>query len=756
MTAPEIAASEGGGLVAAGLAEEGRALDLYRRGPGGLATSRVPLAPFVLVTDPAASHGLEGVVERCRLEGPGELRWLLRLQSWPHALAARDGLRRTGAPHWFVDDPFHHYLLVSGERCFTGMRFEDLRRLAVDIEVVTTEGRDFPNAARAADRIVAIALAGSDGFRTVLRGDELPEPALLEACAQLIRARDPDVIEGHNIFRFDLEYLDARARRHGLALTWGRRGEAVHGRPDSFAAAGRSVKYRRFQVPGRHVVDTWMLAQLHDAGARDLPSLGLKALARHFGVAAPGRTYVDPASITRAFAGDAARLMAYAGDDAAETLALAGILAPPYFLQAQLVPFDYQATILRGAGAKIDALLLRDYLGAGHAVPLPRPPGPVSGAHTAIYRQGVARPVLHADVTSLYPFLMLAGDIAPATDPRRSFSRLLRSLTEVRLDAKRAARTATDPTERTHLQARQQAFKILINAFYGYLAFSGGHWNDYAAADRVTTEGRRVVETMVARLEAAGATPVEVDTDGVYFVPPTVGGPEAAEDLLAHLAGGLPPGIQIELTGPWAAMFSYKVKTYALLDGTGAVILRGSAFRSRGLEPFQRTVIEEIVRLLLAGRGADVKTVIERWLGDFAVHRVPVRAFARTETLHDGVETYRARVASGARPPSAAYEVALTAGLPLAPGDQVSYYVTGRGAHPAVHECARLASRWRAEAPDENVEYYQARVLEIWARFRPFAEREGLRPCPQPEDAPGAAQLDLFGSSAENGRDLPE
>src|SRR2546426_6064427 len=37
-------------------------------------------------------------------------------------------------------------------------------------------------------------------------------------------------------------------------------------------------------------------------------------------------------------------------------------LAPPYFAQAQVVPFDYQTCTLRGAAAKIDALMLREYL----------------------------------------------------------------------------------------------------------------------------------------------------------------------------------------------------------------------------------------------------------------------------------------------------------------------------------------------------------------------------------------------------------
>src|SRR2546426_9021848 len=55
-----------------------------------------------------------------------------------------------------------------------------------------------------------------------------------------------------------------------------------------------------------------------------------------------------------------------------------------------------------------------------HAVPAPRSSVPVGGGHTVICQQGVARPVLHVDVTSLYPSLMLAHSIAPASDALRS------------------------------------------------------------------------------------------------------------------------------------------------------------------------------------------------------------------------------------------------------------------------------------------------------------------------------------------------
>jgi DNA polymerase elongation subunit (family B) len=724
---------------------------VYRRGGQGLEVEPAPFQPFLLVADRSLLAGAAGLADTAALSGPGELRWLARFTAWGEAVAARDACRArsglgpgaAGAPYRFLGDPVHQYLLMSGRTSFGGLAFGDLRRLALDIEVATTEGWEFPSAARPGDRIIAIALADSTGFRRVLRGDQLDERALLEACVDVVRERDPDVIEGHNIFRFDLEYLEARARRHGVRLAWGRDGSALAGRPARLQIAERTIAYRRYAVAGRHIVDTWILAQLRDIGTRDLPSFGLKDVARHLGASPAGRTYVDPAEIPRLFRDAPDRLMAYALDDAVETSGVSGLLSPPYFAQAQVVPFDYQSTTLRGAAAKIDALMLREYLARRHAVPLPRPVGPVGGGLVALYHQGVARPALHVDVTSLYPSLMLARRIGPAVDEAGVFLELLRQLTQFRVRAKRGARDAPDGDTRRHLAALSQSFKILINAFYGYLAFGAGHFNDARAADRVTADGRAVVTAIIERLTSLGATVLEADTDGVYFVPPPGHEPGADEALLARIAEPLPEGIALELDGRYPAFFSYKLKTYAVLDDHGRVTLKGSAFRSRGLEPFQRQLIEEIVALLLAGRRREIRAAVDRRLADFAERRVPVRHFARTETLGEPLDVYRERVRSGLRHVSAAYELALACERQWQPGDQVSYYVAGRGSSVSVADHAKLAAEWQAERPDENVEYYQGKVLEIWERFRAFAEDDGLRP-PPAEDDGRPAQLSLF------------
>ena len=252
-----------------------------------------------------------------------------------------------------------------------------------------------------------------------------------------------------------------------------------------------------------------------------------------------------------------------------------------------------------------------------------------------------------------------------------------------------------------------------------------------------------MVTAILAALEGLGAVAVEADTDGVYFVPPQGHTPADDEILLERLTAGLPGGIQDEARRPIRGDVQLQDEDVRPARRARAPEPQRLGVSLRGLEPFQRQIIGEIVRCLIYGRLApETRAIIDRWLADFAAHRVgQLRAFARTETLQESLEAYREKVRIGARSASASYELAGASGRSVQPGDQISYYVAGRGPNVAVNEYAKLAILWDAARPD-NVEYYQVKVLEIWDRFRAFSEFDGLRP-PAP-DTETSVQLTLF------------
>ena len=740
------------GVVAVELASGGE-VEVFKRDGGSIVRDRCPLKLFVLIDHRGLMQGFSGAHQVIDLEGDFRFRHLVLFDHLDVLEAARRHLRglsgkpggAADAPWFALADPVEQHLMLTGTTFFIGLQFADLRRMQLDIETYISPGFEFPTAAREGDRIVAIALSDTGGFERVLRGDAMDERAMLEELVRIVRDRDPDVIEGHNLFRFDFEYLEERARRHGIRLALGRDRSGLRGRPSRMQIAERSIAFRRYDIYGRSIIDTWILAQHYNIASRALESFGLKDLAIHFGLARADRVYLDASRVSEHFEQRPDELFAYALDDVRETGALSAVLAPSYFVQAQIFPYSIQSAMLRGNATKIDALLLRAYLAARHSIPGPAAPTEVAGGYTEVRRCGVARNVLHCDVTSLYPSLMIEGRHQPATDPLGVFLKLLEDLRNFRVQAKAAVRELTG-AERRDLEALQQTFKILINSFYGYLGFALGHFNDFEAANVVTRRGRELIQRAVDELEARAAQVIEVDTDGIYFVAPFALDDEAAAHaLIDEIGASMPAGIRLEIDGRYPAMFSYKMKNYVLLDDRGEMTIRGSGLKSRGLERFQRRFMEQLFRLLVEDRRNEIPALYADWCGRLERHEVGIRELIKTETLQDSPQSYREKMGSGQRNISAAYELALKDPRPYLSGDQISYYVGGRGAWVKVNSAAKMAAHYDPARPDENVEYYLSKLADLYEKFRPFVERPGLFP---PSDLAASAQqspqLDLF------------
>ena len=328
---------------------------------------------------------------------------------------------------------------------------------------------------------------------------------------------------------------------------------------------------------------------------------------------------------------------------------------------------------------------------------------------------------MNCDVQSLYPSIILAFGHAPKRDALKIFPTLLADLRAFRLRAKEMKKGASDVGEARLYDALQATFKILINSFYGYLGFSLGRFADFEQAEQVTARGRDLIRDMVDWLSFRGCRVIEIDTDGIYFVPPDdVRTSEAEEALIDALSKTLPEGIRLELSGRYRAMFSYKMKNYVLLDEDGEMIIKGSGLKSRGLELFQRKFMEELFALLLTGRVGEAPGLLERYRRELIEHRWDRKMFMKSETLQESPSVYREKVRNKKRNMSAAYELALKSERPYQAGDSISYYVTGNKKNVRVFESCKPASLWNPDHPDENTRYYEQKLLDLYEKFRPF------------------------------------
>jgi DNA polymerase elongation subunit (family B) len=713
----------------------GHFVRLFFRSDEGVHFRDEPFHPFILVSDPALLSGCRTPCSIRTLTGDETFRYQLLFDSWGDCLTARDFLAsKTGraagasdAPYLFIPDLAHQYLLSTGTTLFKGLDFSRVRSLALDIETLCAEGYEFSNPERPEDRIISIALKDSAGNEIVLRGDVLSEPELLRALNAAIHRCDPDVIIGHNVFRFDLDYIGRRARMHGIRLDWGRNGSDVHITPSSrWSLAEKIIDYSRWDVYGRHIIDTYFLVQLYDIGLRSLESHGLKQVARHFGIASGERVYLDGNRISETFRTDPEQLFRYNLDDVRETQALFQLLGYPWFLQTRIFPYSFQNCPLRGNATRINTLFLREYLHRGHAIPS-RTSGttPFEGGYTELARAGVCGPIVHCDVASLYPSLMLAYRLGPPKDSLGLFLPMLAELRRFRLEAKQAAREAEAEREQHYFEALQQVFKVLINSFFGYLGAPLHNFSDPATAAEVTRLGRVTIRNMITLLKAEGAEPVEIDTDGIYFRPPQgCQGEEQELALVRRVSEGLPEGIEVELDGRYRSMFAYKTKNYALLGYDSRVTIRGSSLKSRGIERYLREFMREMITLLLAGDSAGVEQLYAGYVARLRSRDLDVAWVARTETINESPAAYREKVRLGKRNPSAAFEIALSAQRSYRAGDQISYYVSGSLKDVVAYESCRPASAFDLRHPDINVAYYIEKLRHLKKRFESFLPQE--------------------------------
>src|SRR5467141_1720689 len=689
-------------IVDVELGETGTVRVQRRETNGSTITDVEQFHPFVW----ADSYVVDLGIEAEKLQGDLKYGWLITVDSWKELIALRNGLKSAGRDFFAFTDPVQHYLTATGRTLFKDLALEELKRM--QLEVLAND-----------DHIMCISLSDNCGWEELIVVDpnnlEESERNALKWLTAIIKERDPDVIEGHDLFRVHFPLLVARSKKLKTKLDWGRSGGFLRSRPSRLQIAEKTIDYPKFTIDGRHFVDTFLLAQFYDVGMRSLAGFERSDVARHFELCDSEEiSALAGKELQPAYLGDSEIFRRRALCGIRETRALSELLSASYFIQAQIFPYNYQDVIVRGNATRINGLFLREYFRQKHRIPELPMPQTFEGGYTDIFFTGVARNVWHCDVASLYPSIMLQFDCFPASDRLQIFRHLLTDLRTFRLETKAAMRAEKDPAKQRYFHALQNTFKILINSFYGYLGFAQGHFADFDAAARVTQIGRDLLKKMIDWLNAQGAQVIEVDTDGIYFVPPDK---IDINQLQTGLAKELPAGIDIEFDEQFDAMFSYKAKNYALLTKDGDVIIKGGALKSRGLEKFQRVFLEEMIKLIMEKKAEAIPQLRNEFEQKIRNREWKIDMLMKTDTLQDSLDKYRAKIAGSARNRAAAYELALASGHNYKPGAQISYYIKATPKKIPAYEAAKPASEFDPENRDENIDYYIAKLDDLVKKF---------------------------------------
>jgi DNA polymerase, archaea type len=725
------------GIVSVHADRYGQAI-IWRREQGKLVVERERYRPWVYARhlhdleqysfdDPNANiFVIDGATNR--MLGPRDYRYLITARDGRNLeqTILRGATLRTGESTSSLNDlsgyytvgRVEQYLMQSGRTYFHGLHFADLRRLQFDLE---TSGFDAQHG-----RIFMVSVRDSTGFETVLEAPkDSDEPTMIRALMQLIRERDPDVIENHNLFGFDLPFLLARAEVHNIRLELGRNPGPLE---PVRSAGGRRGREQRYSLAGREMLDTLDAVWRHDFVARDMPSHGLKAVAKYFGVASEDREYIPGVEIYKTYSSNPERVRRYALDDVREVDAISKRLHAPAFALTRMAPRRFERVASAGTATGIlEPMLVRAYVQAGAALPCSSDPEflePHAGGGLHLFGTGVIKHVVKADVASLYPSLIRTYEIGPKCDALGVFVHVVDRLTTLRLEHKQAAQELsanTDSLEHGEHHALQAAMKLVINSAYGYLgAGRMALLADRAAADEITRRGREILENACKELRSRGVTLIEADTDGVFFSVPEAWANETRErELVQSVAATLPAGLQLEFDGRSLAMFSHELKNYALLRYDGRLLVRGGALHSSRSESYGSQFLNQALRSLLEGNIIQVRNVFLETIRSLRSRALPTSDVVMGVKLTKSPLQYR-----DSRRSEAMYEAMLASGFnDWRIGERVRIYrATG--------------NRWLVLKNDEEVLFDDPRDYDIehYVRSLKDSYAQRLRKAFQSED----------------------
>ncbi len=713
-------------IVAVHPTEENK-MRVYVRDEKQVSFEDLDFFPFFFISENYLLNNFNGKHWVKRLEGKNYFDHIVAFSRWfdmwdyIHNLLNNHNQQTGKNLSSFTDLPFLHlipdqvsqFLIQSGRTFFKEMDFEDVHRLQISIETYKKPGARQSNSNRSDDRILYIALTDNKGWEKIIGKKEKSEKEIIARLIEMIRDRNPDVIEGHYLHNHILPYILKRCEMMECEFAIGRDDKSPTVCENLFYQQDFQQDSKKYESNGRIFVDSLSLLHNYDASGKILQSYNLKYVSDFVGYTS--RTKQPDVAITDT---EAAYPVAECLENAKRIRYLTGSLLPNYFKQAQIFPYKLDSLIDSGSVAKIELLLIREYVYNKYSIPKPQSQKQISGGHTDIFLRGVIGPVLYADVESMYPTIIIEQNIAPASDVLNSFHTTLQELTKIRLEYKN--KFQEDKNNQSHFHI-QKDFKQLINSYYGYLAYHRGLFNDYNMADKISETGKEILKNVIEIIQSRGGKIIEVDTDGIYFIPPEHVIDETGEEkFFQRMKNDIPQKYNLILDSRYKKMLSYKKKNYATLDYDNKIQIKGSALISKNIERFGKNFIQQCIERILNDDFTGLHIFYVNLFQDIANHRWQVQDFMRVETLKESLSRYKKEVEAETRNRSAVYELALKSESKYKIGDRIAYYITGTDTNVTSYENCKVANKWDPNFPDENTSYYLKRLEEQTKKFKPF------------------------------------
>lgn len=452
-----------------------------------------------------------------------------------------------------------------------------------------------------------------------------------------VRTQDPSIICGHNIYSYDIPYLQFIAKKEGVELKLGRNGSAIEikAKPSQKRIDGnRSQEYHRVRIYGRDVIDTMFVAINYDIASKKYDSYGLKAIIKQEGLEKTDRVHYDSSKIRFNYKDPVEweKIKAYCEHDADDSLALYDLMAPAFFYLTQSIPKTFQQVIESATGSQINAMMIRSYLQEGHSLPKAHRAVPFEGA-ISLGNSGIYRNVHKVDVASLYPSIILECKVYDENkDPKGNFLKIMEKFTEERLKNKKLAKDSP------YHDALQNSQKIVINSGYGFMGADGLLFNSPSAAEFITKTGREILQTALDWATKKGFKIVNADTDSISYCKPNGEeiSTEEREALLNELNALFPRLIHFEHDGDnlgyYPTVVILKAKNYILFDGK-KIKMKGNSLKATGKGTALKEMLKRVVDSIVYNKG-DIQSIYLEYIKEAAQVK-DMKRWASRKTISD-------------------------------------------------------------------------------------------------------------------------
>lgn len=582
-----------------------------------------------------------------------------------------DALKRAfpGATPAFLDSLTEWFPIFSSP-------VPDYRRVAIDIEVETEAQDRVPDPQVAANPVICVSAAGSDGRKQVLilrregfdgdrggaeRPKELPEDASLiyfDREIDLIREVfqllvDYPIVLTFKGDNFDLHYLWKRAQVLGM-----RREEIpiVMGREIALLPVGVHVDLYKFFH--NHAIQIYAFGNAYKELTLDAISealLGIKKIQLEKSI-----NELDYLSLAN-----------YCFRDSLITLRLttehSSLVMNLITLIMRISRVSMEDATRQGVSSWIRSLFYDEHRKGNYLIPKKEDISLAKGGSstTAVIKgkkykgalvikpeSGVFFNVIVLDFASLYPSIISRWNLSyetvrcphpecrknlvPDTDHWVCTRRvgmmahvvgLLRDV-RVRWFKPKSKDPSLSDEERGYYKVVQQALKVFLNASYGVFGAEIFPLYCLPLADSTTAIGRSIITETIEKAKGLGMKVLYSDTDSIFLHQPTK---EQISSLLSWAESKF--GIDLEIDKRYTFVtFSGRKKNYLGVLDSGVVDIKGLMGKKRNTPPFIKNAFVEMTQVLREVKSpqdfeaakSKIKAIVQRCYSDLKARRIPL------------------------------------------------------------------------------------------------------------------------------------